>query len=700
MIQTLRFRKFLEQSRQTLRACVRTASNQRSTHLTFRYILIRILIVANLLFGLNYLIWRYFNSINWAAWPIAIGLILAETYSYVDAWLFELTVWRLRVRKEPPHPPRHANVDVFIKRYNEPVELVRRTLRAALSIQYPHETYVLDDGNSPEMLTVCQEEGAGYIVRSPDWQRKERHAKAGNLNNALLQSQGEFILILDADQIPYPLILHRTLGYFSNSKVAFVQTPQWFYNTPKNDPFGSDAPLFYGPIQQGKDAKNAAFFCGSNAVFRREALMQLGIVQYVRDLEVRTRQTLDASDRLLANAESRWRASTNVQVREAFWQLRHAIRQARASLRARAPIQEVVRKFQLQVRDLSHHIVRQDLAQIRADLAASPGIDAPDIDASISALMDDPAAMRRLAQDEVSPLAAIKNVCALVQAIDTDRSDQAQAIMPMPAISITEDMATAMRLHALGWESVFHSEILACGLAPEDLRAALRQRLRWAQGTIQVMLQDNPLFKSGLSLAQRLMYWATIWGYLSGFFSVIYLVAPILYLFFGMLPVQAYSLDFMLHLFPYLIVNQAVFVVAAWKIQTWRGQQYNLALFPIWIQAFGGAIANVYFGRRLSFIVTPKTRQKGTGLSLIWPQLVMIVVLFTAVIFGLTRLAFGATDQALAIVINIYWAVYDLIALSVILAAASYRPVTPGQAELTNLPSGGQVREPTAAGIV
>jgi cellulose synthase (UDP-forming) len=674
-------------------------SNQSNARISYRHLLIRILIAANLVLGLNYLIWRYFNSINWAAWVIAMGLILAETYSYLDAWLFGLTVWRLRVRKEPPPPPPRATADVFITCYNEPVELVRGTVRAALAIQYPHETFVLDDGNSSEMLAMCQEEGARYVIRSSDWQGKERHAKAGNLNNALLQSHGEFILILDADQIAYPQILHRTLGYFSDPKVAFVQTPQWFYNIPKNDPFGSDAPLFYGPIQQGKDAWNAAFYCGSNAVLRREALMQLGIVYYVRDLETRIRRTLDSSDRLLTKAERQLDASANVRVRDALSQLRQAVRQARSLLHAHAPIQQVTREFQRQVQAISRVMVIQDLAQIRVELEGIPGVDTSNLDASFAALIDDPQAMNQFIQHEASPLIAIEAVRALVRAIDTDREDQAQPIMPMATISVTEDMATAMRLHALGWKSVFHSEILARGLAPEDLQSALQQRLRWAQGTIQVMLQDNPLFKSGLSIGQRLMYWATMWSYFSGFFSVIYLVAPILYLFFGILPVQAYSLEFMLRLFPYLLINQAVFIAVAWRTQTWRGQQYTLALFPIWIQAVLNAIANVYFGRKLNFRVTPKTRQEGTYFNLVRPQVIMMLVLFIAVIFGLTRLTLGLTDQALPIVINIYWAVYNLIALSVILVAASYRPVTSVQAELNNVTNPVPVRDRAAAGI-
>ena len=82
---------------------------------------------------------------------------------------------------------------------------------------------------------------------------------------------------------------------------------------------------------------------------------------------------------------------------------------------------------------------------------------------------------------------------SLVGAVDVDRDAEAQPIMPIATISVTEDMATAMRLHAFGWRSVFHHEILAEGLAPEDLGTMLHQRLRWAQGTLQVMLRENPL---------------------------------------------------------------------------------------------------------------------------------------------------------------------------------------------------------------
>jgi cellulose synthase (UDP-forming) len=160
---------------------------------------VRLLVLATVLLGAYYIVWRLLDSMNLDAWFIAVPLWLAELYSFIGAVLFGLTVWRLRERGEPPAPPEGATVDVFITCYNEPVELVRETVRAAMAIRYPHRTYVLDDGASAEMRAMAGAEGAGYIVRSTDWRGKERHAKAGNLNNALFQTEGEFILVLDAD---------------------------------------------------------------------------------------------------------------------------------------------------------------------------------------------------------------------------------------------------------------------------------------------------------------------------------------------------------------------------------------------------------------------------------------------------------------------------------------------------------------------
>jgi cellulose synthase (UDP-forming) len=642
--------------------------------------LIRILIATNLLLGFHYLSWRYMYSINWATWPIALALIMAETYSFIDSILFGLTMWRLRRRPSPPLPTSDMTADVYITCYNEPIDLVRETAVAARDIRWPHKTYILDDGNSPAMRAMAEEVGIGYIVRTKDWQGRDRHAKAGNVNNALFQTTGEFILILDADQIPYPEILHQTLGYFHDPAVAFVQTPQWFYNVPPGDPFGVEAPLFYGPIQQGKDGWNSAFFCGSNAVLRREALMQVGVSQYVRELEARVRLALRTADRVLRSAEVQFQVDLDYSPEEqertgaALRQLRDGVREAQAALRAGEPIQDVTWNFQRKAEAVGRVLVNADLQRIQAELADIPGVDPASLHDALEGTAGVSTVVETLTSREASPLAAISVVRDLLLTVDVDREDEAIPVMPLARISVTEDMATAMRLHSLGWKSVYHHEVLARGLAPDDLRSALQQRLRWAQGTIQVMFRENPLLVRGLRWPQKLMYFATMWSYLSGFFAIVYLAAPVLYLVFGILPVRALSAEFFWHLIPYLLVNQLLFLVIGWGLPTWRGQQYSLALFPLWIKAVTSAIGNVFFGRKLGFVVTPKTRQGGVHLSLVRPQLIAMGILCFAIVWGLARLALGFTDQAIPILVNVFWACYDLVALSAVLDAATYQP--------------------------
>jgi cellulose synthase (UDP-forming) len=640
---------------------------------------LRLLILTNLLLGLNYLSWRYLDSLNWRYWPLALALLAAESYSFVDSCLFGTTIWRARRRGEPPAPLPDATVDVYVTCYNEPVELVRETVRAAVAIRHPHRTWVLDDGNSVAMRAMAESLGAGYLVRTTDWVGRSRHAKAGNINNALFQTDGEFILVLDADQIPRPEILDRTLGYLCDPAVAFVQTPQWFYNVPPGDPFGSQAPLFYGPIQQGKDGWNAAFFCGSNAVLRREALMQIGVVHYAEELERRVRRALRTADRLLINAQVGLRRD-DARARTALRELRKGVLDARASLDFGRTLQEVTWTFQRRAEEISRQFVADDLARITAELAEVPGVEIADLDLELSGLLEDDARLAELSGRLSSPLAAIEVVRRLFLAVDVDRDDEALPVMPMSTISVTEDMATAMRLHAAGWRSVYHDEILAVGRAPEDLRSALQQRLRWAQGTLQVMLRENPLLAGGLSLGQRLMYFATMWSYLSGFFAVIYLLAPILYLLFGWLPVEAYAGEFFIRFVPYLAINQLLFLVVGWGRPTWRGQQYSLALFPLWIRAAFNAAGSIWLRRPLGFIVTPKTRQAGAGLVLIWPQVAIMALLVVAAAFGLARLTMGLVDDHTPLLVNLGWACYDLLALSAVVDAWAHRPASEADA--------------------
>jgi cellulose synthase (UDP-forming) len=125
---------------------------------------------------------------------------------------------------------------------------------------------------------------------------------------------------------------------------------------------------------------------------------------------------------------------------------------------------------------------------------------------------------------------------------------------------------------------------------------------------------------------------------------------------------------------PYLIVNQLLFFIVGYGVKTWRGQQYSLALFPIWIRAMTTAIGNVWFGRSLGFVVTPKTRQEGAPpWKLIRAQLTAMGLLLGAAIVGLVRLLLGSAPSMEATMVNIVWVVYDLVVLSVVIDAALYQ---------------------------
>jgi cellulose synthase (UDP-forming) len=206
------------------------------------------------------------------------------------------------------------------------------------------------------------------------------------------------------------------------------------------------------------------------------------------------------------------------------------------------------------------------------------------------------------------------------------------------------------------------------------------------------MFRENPLVQRGLGLAQRLMYFATMWSYLSGFAALVYIAAPVIYLTVGVLPVQAFSADFFIRLVPFLVVNQLLFWVVADGRPTWRGQQYSLALFPVWIKAFTSAFGNVFLHRPLDFAVTPKERREQDGYrwDLVRPQLVAVAALVGALVIGGIRLAVGQAPLV-GTGVNMLWVLFDLVIFSVVLQAVRYRGFDPAKDRPT-LPAGRAAR--------
>jgi cellulose synthase (UDP-forming) len=230
------------------------------------------------------------NLDNWLSGFFSVALYLAELYAILTLLLSYFQTLKLRNRTPVDLTTIPQNqwysVDIYIPTYNEDVGIVRKTVLAALAIDYPSDkkrVYVLDDGRKyPErrelLRQMCEELGCALLIRD-----NNDHAKAGNINTALRRTQGQLVLILDCDHVPSRQFLQHTVGFFYNPKVALVQTPHWFYNP---DPFERNLltqgrvpvsnELFYKVLQKGNDFWNAAFFCGSAAVVRKDYVLEIG----------------------------------------------------------------------------------------------------------------------------------------------------------------------------------------------------------------------------------------------------------------------------------------------------------------------------------------------------------------------------------------------------------------------------------------
>ncbi|GAU85713.1 UDP-forming cellulose synthase catalytic subunit [Bosea sp. BIWAKO-01] len=382
---------------------------------------------------LRYIYWRTTSTLPPANqiedFIPAMILYLAEFYNIGMLFLSLFVVaLPLPPRKTPPVDLQNApTVDVFVPTYNEEADLLATTLAAALAMDYPADrlkVFLLDDGGTDEkcnadnfvaanaarerratLQKLCEGLGVTYLTRE-----RNISAKAGNLNNGIAHSEGELIVVFDADHAPARSFLAETVGFFGQDpKLFLVQTPHFFINpdplernlqTFKYMP--SENEMFYGIIQRGLDKWDASFFCGSAAVLRRQALK-----------------------------------TTN----------------------------------------------------------------------------------------------------------------------GFAGRSITEDAETAITLHATGWHSVYVDKPLIAGLQPATFASFIGQRSRWAQGMMQILIYHRPLFKTGLSLPQRLCYCSSALFWLFPFARWIFLISPLFYLFFGLQIFTASGAEFFAYILSYMVVN-------------------------------------------------------------------------------------------------------------------------------------------------
>jgi cellulose synthase (UDP-forming) len=207
--------------------------------------------------------------------PVLFGLLIgAECFNLIQAVGFWWTCSHQRLRSGRA-PVGNEPVDVLIPVYDEPVDVVEPTVAGAAALHGAEvRVWLLDDGRRPEMASLASRYRVGYLTRD-----QNTGAKAGNLNNALRLTSAPFVAVLDCDHVPRPEFLERTVGYLEDFGVAFVQTPQYYANGDSGPIAAAAAAqqnLFFGPIARGKDGLDSIFCCGTNVVFRRSALEEVG----------------------------------------------------------------------------------------------------------------------------------------------------------------------------------------------------------------------------------------------------------------------------------------------------------------------------------------------------------------------------------------------------------------------------------------
>lgn len=226
--------------------------------------------------------------------------------------------------------------------------------------------------------------------------------------------------------------------------------------------------------------------------------------------------------------------------------------------------------------------------------------------------------------------------------------------------SITEDCETALELHSRGWKSLYVDKPLIAGLQPETFAGFIGQRTRWCQGMLQILMLKNPIAKTGLTLAQRLCYLSSSMFWLFPVTRSIFLVAPLMYLFFNLQIYNSSIQDFgaytILYLAAALVLQNYNYGRFRWP---WVSELYEYVQSPYLLPAIASVIRNP---RRPQFRVTAKgvTTDEDHLSGLATPYFVIFGVLLAASAIAVMR--FGAEPEARGMLLIVgLWNTFNLI---------------------------------------
>ncbi len=214
------------------------------------------------------------------------------------------------------------------------------------------------------------------------------------------------------------------------------------------------------------------------------------------------------------------------------------------------------------------------------------------------------------------------------------------------APGLTEDMHTAMLLHAKGWKSVYAPELLTRGLVPATLAAYYKQQIKWARGSFDLLLHIYPKVFRQLTGRQRLHYFTAPLYYLFGVIGLIDLLIPAVSLVTGEFPWSVNFVDFMLRFLPVFLLSMLIRQYA----QRWLLEEHEkgfhilgglLRVGTWWVYTLG--LIYTILGVTVPYIPTPKNDQPQNNFWLCLPNILAVCISLGAIGYAAYNYGFSLT---------------------------------------------------------
>jgi len=246
------------------------------------------------------------------------------------------------------------------------------------------------------------------------------------------------------------------------------------------------------------------------------------------------------------------------------------------------------------------------------------------------------------------------------------KTSRAPSDHTLPAVQpfqyhVSEDILTSMEMHAKKWTSRYHPQVEAKMLSPWSVEAWAAQKLKYAGGSLDIAVHRLPRRLAAIPWRARLHYMATFWSYFAVIPYLFLMLAPVFTLLTGIAPVASYSVEFFIHLLPFLVTLEiAVFVgLKGYDIHASRAAAVMAMPFVV------RGLILVLTGQKVAFKPTPKTLNGQSGIRFLWPHLLVMALFGAAIMYGFAAYMAGSRDHTLSmLVVNVFWLTWNGLALS------------------------------------